>query len=879
MVLNTEKVVPADRSRNWARLLATVIASLFGFALLFWAAAFLYFEHSVRPAVLDSTQKSILELEKPFRVPQRLPEAPVELKFSSSAFQHPDPSFRPWVRWWWPGDAVDDAELETEIARFATTGFGGFEVQSFARGLNVRTPSPKLAAFEGFDTPSFYRHVQVALQSAARHNLQADLTIGSGYPTASSQISPQDNLLTMAYGYGEVSGPKALDWEVRPPSPSFWYKALSVAGKISKRKMIDFYSADAIPIATIAYRIVDRRFRSDLLSVGWQPNLDASSAIDLTAQVSPQGRVRWRCPPGRWVIITFYVMPSGTRPFPGPAIKNPGLILNFFDPVRVGAMNNYLFGPRTGLPSYFGQPLRAIFADSFELQAERFVVPDILQAFRSQRGYDLAPHLGALPVPGRDNWYLNVAGVRRHPAFVLNDEDERVRYDYDLTISELFIQRYIGTSRNWSLEHGLRQRVQPYGLNINIVKAAGLSDIPETEVLYAGGTEMFLKLVSSGAHLYNRPLISAEAFDHPGIGATMTLAALKAEADRLFLAGVNQIVFHGSPYRLKLGGAANSKWYPFNASRPTFTVSTDFDQTGELWDQLKPLNDYIARCQYLLRLGKPKTDVLIYYPFLGFPNDYASLSHHKEFGFNGLMPGLQPLAAHSPVPAMLAPLFISPDKEEVVWLDKVWPTLLELESKGITWEWITQAELGTATACNQRICIGQNSYSSLALIQIKSLAPLTANHLHQLAFEGGHIHFIGSTPSQQTSYRDFRRGDRIVQQQMDAIEAIHSESIEDAMRNVESDAKKYQTLVLSSGTTNIRRVDRVLGNSESLTFLLNQSSKDAEILLEFPSSFHRSICLDAVTGNIQRLARVHVKQSVVRLAANQSIFIVQGRNP
>ena len=97
MVSNTGQLVTAAKSRNWARLFAKAIASLVGFALLFGAAAFVYFEHSVRSAALDPAQKSILEIGKPFRVPQPVPNLPVERGFpvpnSSTPILHSDRGF------------------------------------------------------------------------------------------------------------------------------------------------------------------------------------------------------------------------------------------------------------------------------------------------------------------------------------------------------------------------------------------------------------------------------------------------------------------------------------------------------------------------------------------------------------------------------------------------------------------------------------------------------------------------------------------------------------------------------------------------------------------------------------------------------------------
>ncbi|WP_047833800.1 hypothetical protein [Robinsoniella sp. RHS] len=47
---------------------------------------------------------------------------------SSEEFKQPGMDYRPGVRWWWPGGAVDETELQTEIDYLAANGFGYVEI-------------------------------------------------------------------------------------------------------------------------------------------------------------------------------------------------------------------------------------------------------------------------------------------------------------------------------------------------------------------------------------------------------------------------------------------------------------------------------------------------------------------------------------------------------------------------------------------------------------------------------------------------------------------------------------------------------------------------------------------------------------------------------
>lgn len=52
---------------------------------------------------------------------------------SSEEFMQPGMDYRPGVRWWWPGGAVDETELQTEIDYLAANGFGYVEINPFGK--------------------------------------------------------------------------------------------------------------------------------------------------------------------------------------------------------------------------------------------------------------------------------------------------------------------------------------------------------------------------------------------------------------------------------------------------------------------------------------------------------------------------------------------------------------------------------------------------------------------------------------------------------------------------------------------------------------------------------------------------------------------------
>ena len=57
----------------------------------------------------------------------------------------PSVEYRPWVRWWWPGNDVEDEEITREVALLANNFFGGAELNSFNAALDWDADEAELA--------------------------------------------------------------------------------------------------------------------------------------------------------------------------------------------------------------------------------------------------------------------------------------------------------------------------------------------------------------------------------------------------------------------------------------------------------------------------------------------------------------------------------------------------------------------------------------------------------------------------------------------------------------------------------------------------------------------------------------------------------------
>ncbi|HYW70835.1 MAG TPA: glycosyl hydrolase, partial [Pyrinomonadaceae bacterium] len=79
---------------------------------------------------------------------------------------------------------------------------------------------------------------------------------------------------------------------------------------------------------------------------------------------------------------------------------------------------------------------------------------------------------------------------------------------------------------------------------------------------------------------------------------------MKAEADRHFLMGINQLVGHGWPYTPE--GVDYPGW--------RFYAAAVFDEKNPWWIVMPDITRYLQRASYLLRQGAPVNDVALYLP-------------------------------------------------------------------------------------------------------------------------------------------------------------------------------------------------------------------------------------------------------------------------
>jgi hypothetical protein len=226
----------------------------------------------------------------------------------------------------------------------------------------------------------------------------------------------------------------------------------------------------------------------------------------------------------------------------------------------------------------------AVFCDSLEVYGSDWT-GDFLEQFRRRRGYDLRPKLPFL-------------------AANLGADTAAIRHDWGRTITELLEERFVAPLREWAASHRTLLRIQGYGVPAAAVSTNRLADLPEGEG-HQWKRLSATRWASSASHLYGRQVTSSETWTwlHSPVFRATPLD-LKAEADRHFLQGINQLIGHGWPYTAE--GVEYPGW--------RFYASGVFNDKNPWWIVMPDLSLYLQRLSWLLRQGAPINDVALYLP-------------------------------------------------------------------------------------------------------------------------------------------------------------------------------------------------------------------------------------------------------------------------
>ena len=449
-----------------------------------------------------------------------------------SLWQNPPRSMHPYIRWWWPGNAVEKSELRAELLSIHAAGYGGVELQTLTIGLSSSHLVEHQDRIYKVGTDGYFENLKTVFELANELGIAVDLTLGSGWSSGGPFIDrfPEQQLLRSSI---DVSGPAHIEIKL-PQAHEPWYV---MPTNWIIRNTVGEFDRDVRLHAVVAARLDDNSIPPTL-----------SDPVDVSTLVAGD-TLGWEVPEGDYRIYAFYQ--NNTAHNVAASAYAGGLAHStVLDHLNSGGAAEYI--QELGKPWLDSiKPYRpgAVFIDSFELVGELPWSRGFDHAFLEMHGYDLTPYLPLVFRKRGESKYVNVV-LPVEPAYQsIEDMAERIREDYESTREKLFEENFLKRMKNWTKSEGVKLRVQAHGGYGDYLDSYKIADIPEAEGLFAGGTYEFLKLAASAGHVAGRRIISSESF----ISMTTDFNALAIDdyyllAGNAYAAGINRTICHGYAY-------------------------------------------------------------------------------------------------------------------------------------------------------------------------------------------------------------------------------------------------------------------------------------------------------------------------------------------
>lgn len=552
--------------------------------------------------------------------------------------------------------------------------------------------------------------------------------------------------------------------------------------------------------------------------------------LDLTSKLSPDGRLAWDAPAGRWTVLRLGSTTTGKMNHPAPP-ESVGLECDKLNKRAIevhfdGLMKKLVDDQR----AVGGTALKYVHIDSWEVGSQNWT-PAFREEFQKRRGYDPLPFLPV--VTGR--------------AVESQELAERFLWDWRRTVADMIVDNYAGHMRELCHQHGLKLSIEAYGGGpLDELAYAGRADMPIGE--FWMGKELYeswvgeephpvnREMVSAG-HVYGRPIIGAEAFtavprnakwlNHP--------FRLKMLGDTMFTQGINRFIFHRY---------AMQPWLDRKPGMTFGQYGIHFERTNTWWEQSTAWLAYLARCQYLLQQGR-------------FVADVAYLASEKG---SNQAPGRETL--DPPMPAGYD-------------YDALPPELL----------------LSQATVENGRLTLPSGmSYQVLVLPIGNTMRPALLSKIKELVANGATV--LGPPPSRSPSLSGYPTADAEVRRlarelwsDMDGLsiterrygkgKVVWGRSLADVLR----DPSGFPDFSVVGPRTaqNVNFIHRKIGGGD-VYFVASPHPEAATFLCAFRVAGRRPELWWPDTGRIERIAVYDPQPGVtripIRLEAYGSVFVV-----
>jgi hypothetical protein len=458
---------------------------------------------------------------------------------------------KPWTRWWWMGNAVDEKNLSALLKTYQQAGLGGVEIAPIygAKGYEDQY-------LQHLSAP-WMDKLRYTVQQAEDLNMGVDLTNGTGWPFGGPQVDKEHAATKLIVQHYQVS---------KKPF-------------IEKIKSPDEKQPDAPLLSLTAYG-------------------KDGKVLLITDRVDDEGKLHWEPGDENWDIYATFLAKTKQkvkRAAPG----GDGFTLDHFS---ASALDQYLkpydqaFGTQT-------LGVRAFYNDSYEVYGADWT-PSLFDIFKQKRGYDLRLYIREFLSNDRTDHVARIKSDYRETLADMLLENFTKPWT-------AWAHKHHGITKNQA--HGSPGNLLDLYAAVDIPEAEtfGSSYFPipglrrdSADIRNVDPDPIMLKFASSAAHVSGKNLVSSETFTWLTEHFKTSWAQCKPEVEQAFLAGINHVFYHGTTY-----SPQEVKWPGW-----LFYASVNFVPANSLWPHLSGLNSYITNVQSILQNGNADNELLIYWP-------------------------------------------------------------------------------------------------------------------------------------------------------------------------------------------------------------------------------------------------------------------------
>ena len=493
---------------------------------------------------------------------------------ASEAFRDIPDEVRPWCYYWWLKGNVDEGQITRDLEAMRAMGFGGlllFDSRGYHEDAENHIPVPMPIKHE-FMSDSWQAMVLHLLKEADRLGLKVSINLSdTGGHLRGPWDFGADGPRRLIWSEGNLNGPKQIEIPLPQPDRPHYRDAVLVAVRID------------YPASPQREKII--------LGEKWEPVVPpAADAVKVLETVDVSGFVhdgvlRWDIPEGTWKILRFGSEVIGD--FGSVDVLSQRVITDYFEKMAGTLLR--LAGPLAGktLTHFYNVSWEGSYpnwTDGFD------------RYFAEKRGYPMTGYWGAL------------RGLRVGEG----DQTDRFLTDFYRTVSDAFFEHCYQTigrlchenGVGWHSENGgpWSDRTAPIFREGDIFRFWGDNDAAQGEFWENAPLQTNICFAANAMRITGKNLTAVEAFTHMVRHWTFSPATIKPSADQALIDGANWFIWHTFTAS------------PDEAGKPGYEyfAGTHINRNVTWAPMAGGFIDYLARCQYLLRLGNPVSDICVY---------------------------------------------------------------------------------------------------------------------------------------------------------------------------------------------------------------------------------------------------------------------------